>query len=836
MYRICSTLLLTSCLVACGGQSNEEKLSSAQQKLIDAPSESIILAKNVLAEQPDNIEARLLLAQAELRIGSFASARKNFDDVYAVAKSQSALEGMLITATLLEEFNSALELLDQTHGPLTDQAAAFAINAALNLDRAEKADKLASTLSDLNSSYAALGLAFNAVAQNDVQRAQRLASQAIALDKNNADAHLLNAMLTERQGNFPAAYDAYESYRLLRPRDNRSLVLLTRSALLSNNLEKAEKYASEILGVYKTHPLANYAKAVFHYQNQQLEQVSEYSQYVVNDPRLGESARVLSAAASFRLGNYESALQSLQPLVGKLSRNEAGNNLLLALAAKLKDTALLEKMTQQVFQSSEKLSDEEILSATSVKFATSGETELSGQFLKELALSNPSSAYTHLSQGILAKLENNQSSALDSLERAYQADSENPQIAVLYIQSLLQAKQFDKADEVIKGATLSSPAFKSNLRMLSAIGKGSNAEARQLGLEALKHNNANPLSITLLVNASESQADIEQAKKALQGKEDLLTMLVGQLILQNKFELGASQILNENTFSPEHSAGLVSYLSQQEMHKELVGFVDGQAVLLKLPEQQKGEYLHALVATGEVDRFETTALRLIGSEPVSGSAFKMLERYYKGSGDSEKLTNLFAGVPEASYSLQQKETLVLSALQNKNINEAQRLLSLIDGEAHPDAVTGLQGAIAASSGDYKAAASHYIQAYRLNPTTRYAVNSIDSLLKSSQPRAAINLAKSHVEANPSDDTVKMMLATLVTGTEPESAMSLYASVDQSLMARNPVSLNNYAYLLANKGELEQARVYIEQALKLAPDNANIMDTKSMIDELSAKQG
>jgi putative PEP-CTERM system TPR-repeat lipoprotein len=141
-------------------------------------------------------------------------------------------------------------------------------------------------------------------------------------------------------------------------------------------------------------------------------------------------------------------------------------------------------------------------------------------------------------------------------------------------------------------------------------------------------------------------------------------------------------------------------------------------------------------------------------------------------------------------------------------------------------VEELDGDLAVRSADLDAAAMHYAKAAKAN--SRSAVTKL-AMVQGRQGKASVGIAtlESWLGANPNDDAVALLLASMRIGTgDAAQARADY----EALLPRhgnNPVLLNNLAWLYFDAKDA-RAEETARRAHAAAPDNADVADTLGWI--------
>jgi len=242
-------LLVLLCLfaVACdSGPSPEEHYAiAADARATGYLDVATIELKNVLSEQPENADARYLLANCYLDIGDGESARKEFEKAGEFGLDPALVEqGVISSTVLLEQYEAALERIDNRTLSMDREFIANARGEALlHLGRVDDAaEEFNSALKwDPDNVAAILGLAQVDYERGDSVAAQEKMRVATEKEPKNFDAQLFNAQLMLLLGKNKQAIDSAKRATELRSPHQLAMLTLSQALIKDRSYDDAIK-------------------------------------------------------------------------------------------------------------------------------------------------------------------------------------------------------------------------------------------------------------------------------------------------------------------------------------------------------------------------------------------------------------------------------------------------------------------------------------------------------------------------------------------------------------------------------------------------------------------
>ncbi|MFO7577653.1 MAG: PEP-CTERM system TPR-repeat protein PrsT [Pelovirga sp.] len=250
-------LLFFGLLAACSGQTPEELVEQGDRLRSEGNLRgAIVLYKNALDKDTNDLTARIGLAESYLESGDYDEAEKEFQKVLLQNPSLTDISLRIVTIYIsqgntekaLEELQRYHEKHPETPESLTIQGRAHAVAGDL---QAAESQFTRALQSDQRYADAHLGLAKIYLQANDPGKAERSLRTAIEIDPSKAEATYLLASLESARGNLENALTLYLD---LAQRDSRHFYALYMAGMLQIDLTDFSAAAATIETLKKNFP------------------------------------------------------------------------------------------------------------------------------------------------------------------------------------------------------------------------------------------------------------------------------------------------------------------------------------------------------------------------------------------------------------------------------------------------------------------------------------------------------------------------------------------------------------------------------------------------------
>lgn len=447
-------------LAACEGESTEALLDRATAARESGHYRaSISPLKQLLQSEPDNAEARFLLADSYLQSGQLENAEKEF-----LRAGQLGLEPLRIVGPLaqvwlwLEKHDRLLDefAIDESMAPDHQAAIYLARGKALyELGALADAEQQLERSIELDSSSAEAfaGMARIAMDLGDYEAASEAISAALALTPNDFDMLLLKGQLHMALSEFEEAQRLYEKVTGHRPYYITPRLALAQVQVARRDLDEALRHITYILSVVPRHPGANYLRAVIAFQKEDYQTAKRHSELALVITPEHVPSLLIAGLANFALGNLEQAnsllkaalsldpghatakayldstqarLRGSQTSIPTLGGPTDGGNFGLALRATAKVSRHTSGERQAILGLLASLSDEEPRTADSETDRNKRDLGVSQRFLERAIARDPTALGPRLALAeIFVKLDRPER-ILETLDIAPLAGSDSP--------------------------------------------------------------------------------------------------------------------------------------------------------------------------------------------------------------------------------------------------------------------------------------------------------------------------------------------------------------------------------------------------------------------------
>jgi len=839
-FSLYSTLLLMV-ISGCAAEKTSTDYIQNAKKFSDAGElkSAVIEARNAVKADPTSSEARELLGIYELRTNNYQNSEKAILKAIELGTPASDLILELSQALLKQGKYNEVLALDVESTPNNIKATVLANKAAahLALNDIANTDKFASSALqlDASSTEALIVMARSSALKNGFESAREHIATVLEASSENAEAWELLGQLESREKNFDEAIVAYSN--AVDYADNKFTPLLGRAQTYIK-IQKYDEASQDFTIIEKSgvkHPFVFQGKAeLLFLQGDYQEAQLQLEEALVLDPEFLPAVRSI-ALAHLVLGNLGQAEQYAKQLLNANESNTA-RTLLGAIRlenerfeqaettlAPIAESGTLDltstRMLATAYLKQGKYEQAiELIFNTQRSLVRAGSTEIPNLALNQRpaqALVNQdqvSSTETnsYLSSQNAKIVETADTVAREPLTKALAAvdelQNQLPDSSVphsLRGRAYLVAEDTENAKASFEKAISLSPNDSILVAMIADIVRIDNpAEATQLLEKALSNASGDAREKLMLKLASHSSLNNEPAavlewlRKAKSENSDSFqtNLALAQYHAatgQKTDALAAIASINNAYQSISYVAELnVASMVGEQRFDDAIKKLDD--LLIQSPASAKWYFWRAQAYAGKSD-YEQTALDL-------EQALSIDPNHYPSLMASAKLKIGLDDLPSAEGHINTMESLgpeneALSAVKAK----------LTQAKLAPKK----QG----SQQQFK--------------DTDGVKKGITQFLQNRQPENALLLANKWLEKHPNDVIILTALGDtyVVLDQVPEAIQAYRKAVD--IRPDNFIALNNLAWFLRDS-EPETSLKYVEQALKLKPDDVNTLDTLAII--------
>lgn len=845
----CLLLPVLVALMACGARlTAEERLDVARTRLADgdAPT-AVIHLKNVLQEDPSNVAARVLLAEASFKAGDFDSAAKEYLRAVDLGSElddfRLPLVESLVRAGGIEE---ALRLTDPADAELTPELSYWRALALARIGQAAEGKALLESLQAPAELRNRAQVALARVALADQQPDAALAILAPLGESMAGDADFWEAMgfASLQAGRADDAVAAFGKAAavVVDPLGQRRFSYRageTEALLAAGRLEEARQLASSLQAQSSRDPVANYLMSRVELQSGDATQALAYAQAVLAAQPDSSIGNMMAGAASLSLGQTAQAERYLERAIASEPGNMPARKLLAqtrlglhsperalealgpgvadgtdASAAALAGVASVRagdpEAAVEIFrrQLEADPGNDETRSLLAVSLMSAGRTE---EALAELAQIKSGEGVIRQRAdliGIAAHLQGNDVPAARALAR--QAATANPgDVAMLNaLGSLFEgAGQLDDAAAWFEEALSIAPestAAAFNLGRITA-NQGQLDRSRELFNGIIAREPGSAAALTSLA----------QIEWALNRRDEAFAAL-GRARAADPADGGSRFVLTQFLVTTGRAAEAV------EVAREAVAISPGSAPFANALGV-------ALLESGNPAEALPEFARALELNPAEARYLFNSARAHLALGDDgrarEHLVNALALEPNDMVMLAMLVDLDRRAGRLDAAGQALARLERAAPQGDPR-VALLRGELLLAKERYGEAAQAFGEAQRLGAGARAAIGLYETRRRGNLPDPAAPL-NAWLSEHPEDLAARSLLAEhfLAIDDQPAAIREYEKLID--LAPETPLFLNNLAWLYGESGD-DRALPLARRAHELLPDNPMIADTYGWI--------
>jgi len=841
-------LCMVTFLGACGAENRtpEGHIAAAQGYIDqDELQPALIELKNALQQAPDSALARRLLGEVYLTLGNGTSARKELERAASLGVDPGFIQPLLARALLLQqEFNDVLQVNPHQEQLLPAGKASIHASrgmALLALKQPDEADKEfeLGLAQDAGSPEVLTGLAWLAASRQEQEQAREQLDKVFTINIDYAEAWSLLGNIERSQGNLEAALEAYS-----KAADNRHANTLDILNRISVNiaLENHDQARAEIALQRKQgakNYLLDYLEGLLYYQEKHYTEARPlFEQALQANP---EHVRSLFYAGASNL-QEENIEQARGHLLRFDSRNPGFSPALKMLAwiaiqnGEYRDA---ERFIRQVIAKE----PDDVFSLNLLSSALMGDkkTVEGVEVLQQLVALQPDSANARRKLGVGMILEGKLESGLNELEASRELDPGIQQTSLTIIFTYLRNNELDKAlDAAVNlrnthpDSTVANAALATVYLTRQEHDKASQAFRDTLALDS-DNVTANSGLASLAVQAGQPGEAKVYYRKILESHPGSLNTSMNLAYLSaldgsvDEMKAVLEQAIEVNPKALLPRMALARYYSKQGDYANVVD------ILTPVRQSAKGDFTYlkmlseARYRSGDYVNARNDLNALVTVAPNNASAHYLLamtdRRLGNIDGFRDELKRVLALEPNHIGALILSAELMIA---DGNTQAARKNIDTLKKQSGDSVdVYLLEGRLASSSGDHKAAVSAYHRAFEMKETNINLLKLESAIWDAGDREAAIDLLTSWLDKLPTDQASRVRLASRYAAMGRNSdAVAVYTR----MLKQNPdnvAALNDLAWLLRDS-DPKQALEYAEKAHSLAPKSAAVTDTLAVV--------
>ena len=839
-----AALLLTLAFSGCGADKPEELVASAKVYLAKNDSKAaVIQLKNALQANPDFAEARFLLGAAFLDSGNPTAAevelRKartlKFPDEQVVPKLAEALLYTGQDRKVVEEF-SKTELTGARAKAELKLALASAYSVRGQTDLATAALD-ASLAADPAYEPALLGRARQLAGRRDFDGAMAATEAILAKSPQNFEALKLKGDLQLFARNQPS--EALETYRLsvvAKPEFLAGHSAIASLLLQQNSLEPAAKQVAEMKKFAARNPQTIYLDGQLAYQKKDFKAARELSQQLLRIAPDNPNALQLAGAAEFQLNSLVQAEVHLSKAVQTAPQFSLARRLLVATY--MRSGQLPKALTALQPGLATTTPDPAMYSLAGEVYLQSGELTKAEDYFAKASKLDPTDARKRTSLAVTQMMAGRVDAAFGELEDISASDK-GVSADLALISAHLSRREYDKALKAIDVLEQKQPdkPLAGNLRGRTLQASGDMAAARASFERALALAPSYYPTVASLAALDMADKKPEEARKrfeaflALQPNQPQALLALADLSARSgaSKETVAEQISKAVAASPTDATARLLLVDFYLRNKDVKSAMSAaQAGVASLPDS--AEMLAALGrvqrAAGELNQAIATLTKVAAMQPMSPVPQLLLaELHIAEKNTVAAQQSLRKALEVKPDSVEAQRGLILIALSAQKFADAATIAREVQKQRPKEPVGyALEGDIAVAKRDWTAAATAYGSGLLQGPSGELALKLHSVKLAAGKAAEADKIATDWMKSHPGDAAFLSYLG------DSAIARKDYALAERHYVAvlkindKNPVALNNLAWVSGRLNKLDAAIGYVEKAMTLAPNQPAFMDT------------
>lgn len=840
-------IALAASLAGCGQREQQTaSLQQAQSALAAKQYQTASIAlKSYLQTKPDDAEARFLLGQALLAASDPVSAEKQLHKALELGYPRERLEPLLAQSLVEQgEFRRLLQEIDARR--VTDRAGqaqvlAYLGRASLGIGEVEQAQRQFAEALKLSPSLPAarLGAVRVQLAKGEVESASKALNELLAASPDLDEALKIRAGLLRTRGQLPAAAADYRKALTLKPDDVTARADLALLLLEQQDVDGAKKQLAELKRRSPQSLAANYLQALLAYRAGQYDEARKYADIALTGDPGHLPALFLAAASDYQLQDYARAETRLRQVLDKSPMHFPAQKLLTATYLRLGQPNRAAKILPYLLRPG--LEDDANLAALAGEvFLRNRDFQSAELFFTHSAQLDPDSTDKRTALAMAKLGEGKGEQALSELQQLA-GSGKSPSAGRLLVQQLLRQGRPDQALAVAQKIVAAAPQQPDGHYLLSAVlyGMGDKAAAQAALEQSLK---LDSFHLPTLQTLASLDLAAKQPQRAIQRYQDLLAkrpadsqLLLALARLQRKQGAAPDAVLKllerAVNASPDMIDGYLEMAAAQldfGMPKEAETTLQKGLARKRNHPQLLDRLALAQYNQGDLERAITTLFTLIEADRTNAVAiYARIAELQAASGKPamalQTLQKALALAPQAApLQLAYARNLLAADRTAEALAVARRLQQ----KAGPAGVPGfvLEGDINAARGDWNAALASYRAAQQRGESGEIVVRLHRSLSMLGKADEALRLSNDWLKKSPADPALLRYMGTAALQRKDYAAAArLY---QQALVGNsdNVEILNNLALAQWQLNQRQDAVARAEQALALAPADADVLDT------------
>jgi cellulose synthase operon protein C len=862
-------------LAACGGDSPASLIKSARDYLAKGDSSAaVIQLRNALQKAPEDAEARYLLGTALTERRDPAGAVKELRK--ALQLGYPADETLPVLARALVDNGDAKELVTE-FGDTTlanpDAQAAFKTrlgNALLSLGKPKDAEAAFNAALAAKADYAdaLLGIATLRAENGDLEGTNKIVDAILAQPQAPVEASLFKARLLAAEGQPDSATAILVKVLDAKPDYLQARYLLASLLIAKGDLEPATAQVGAIRKISKLDRQAYYFEALIASRRGDLPTAREAIQQVLKGGVEHVPSLLLAGEIEFRAKQFNQAEAYLRRALKGAPDSTYARRLLAATYLRMGSPAHALEVLQPVLSRSTR--DPQLMAVAGEAYLAVGDFPKAAQYFAQTTALEPKNAAARTRLGQVRFAEGDSEGAIRDLEAASAMDPNVSPADLALVANMLRQKQFDQALAAVGRLEQKQPSspLVYNLKGLVYLAKHDNGTARANFERALQIQPDFLPAVNNLAQLDRLDKKPDAARKRYEAllekdpKNEQVLLGLASLVQSlggdsNEIESLLKRAVTANPQSINARAALVGFYARKGDGKQAL--LAAQEANAALPNDPRTLELLGQVQqlTGDATLAVGTFSKLVAAQPGAAepllrlaAALVALKDYDKAIEKLREALTINPDLYEANREIVAID--IMSGRPEQALKEIKAIQRLQPGDRRAYV---LEGDFWGGQRKWQEAEAALRAAQRHAPDDGVVEVKLHTNMTNGGKEAAANAAADKwLQDHPKDVIVRAYLAEralkkqdyktaarhyqALVGQEPDNVVFLnnlawvagelgdpkalsYAEKASALAPASPDALDTLGVLLVKKGEVTQGLEKLQQAAQLRPNQAEI---------------
>jgi len=838
-------LLAGILLAGCGKQGADELLRSARDYQAKGDhAAAIIQLKNVVQQQPQNSEARLLLGQSHLASGDAESAEKEFRR--ALEYGQPAARVAPLLAQALTDSGQAEKVVAEYGSmKLDDPAAEAALRVAVGQAqlRLRKRDQAAASFAaalavDPTNAAARLGQARLLASAGQLDEAQQLVDKVVAEHPQLADAHLLQGELRGARGDRAGARAAMEQAVAVDPRHVAARFELIALLIAERQFDAATAQVAAARAARGNDLRLVYFEALIASEQKDWAKARELAHDLLKRAPEHVPTLVLAGAVELHDKNMAIAEGYLQKAVALVPQHDGARKLLVRTYLGLNQPSRAVDVLQPLLGQGVRV-DPSTMMLAGETYLANGDIKQAAQFFNNAAQSKPQEMAARVRLGQIALVSGDAERGIRELESAVASDAAPLHADRALIAGYLRNNEGTKALAAAQALVKKQPKDPSAQQILGAVHGAlkDNAAARTAFERALALDQTYLPAVAALARLDVAEGKPAEARERFQAvvtrepNNDLALMGLADVMAVTKAPPAEIVPVLKRAIAARPQAvsarlALIRLYLQENDKRAALSAAQEAAAALRDDPRILDALGRAQLAAGETNQAIETYSKLATLQPQSAQPLLRLAAVYGSRKEMDKAIDVLLRAQKiAPTDATITRELVLGYLMQGKadlaIGQAEALQA-----ATPKSAAGfvLEGDVYTAARQWVPAERSYRAALKAEPAAGTAAAKLHGVLLAANRKAdADALARKWVAEHPADMGFRLYVAEQALRVRDYKSAAAHYQAVVAQQPDNVVALNNLAWTAGHLGD-PKALTYAERALQRAPDSPLVLDT------------